>query len=48
MSLVQLALKTGFLGIRGEVEIRLYGLRVERLFLDPIGYGKGAEIWLFG
>ena len=24
-------------------EIRLFGLMVERLFLDPIGYRKGAE-----
>ena len=24
-------------------EIRLFGLRAERLFLDPIGYRKGAE-----
>ena len=48
MFLSVLALKAGFLGIRGEVEIRLYGLRAERLFLDPIDYGKGAEIWLFG
>ena len=23
------------------------GLMAERLFLDPIGYGNWAEIWLF-